>query len=67
MLKFQQILGGFLCQTAPNLAKFLNINFLIKISICISAEILLSLYIILPKYLSSCHDIIMKIHTDGHR
>ena len=47
--------------------KFLNINILIKISICISAEILLSLYIILPKYLSSCHDIIMKIHTDGHR
>ena len=67
MLKFLPYIGAFACQTVSKYAKCLNINILIKIYVCISAENLLSLYSILPKYLSSCHDIIMKIHTDGHR
>ena len=67
MLKFLSYISAFACQIMSKRAKHLNINILIKIYICNSAENLLSLYRIRPKYLSLCHDILMKIYTDGHR
>lgn len=67
MLKFGHNLDAFACQTASNRAKRLKLNFLKDFEIWKCPSFLLSLQSIWPKYLSSCHDIIMKIHTDGHR
>ena len=67
MLKFLPYIGMFACQTVPKRAKHLKLKILKDFEIWKCPSFLLSLQSILPKYLSSCHDIIMKIHTDGHR
>ena len=43
MLKFLPYIGVFACQTVSKYAKYLNINILIKIYVCVSTENLLSL------------------------
>ena len=67
MLKFLPYIGAFACQTAPKCAKHLKLKNLKDFEIWKYPSFLLSLQSICPKYLSSCHDIIMEIHTDGHR